>query len=239
MNKTIIILLLFTGLIFAQEHSPKTKNNLWEKAVRIAEQNRSWMPQELTVDMFTNNSKGKLEETSKSVIGFSINNGEVTPALISTKENGINTTEKNKKTFSEDLNDYMPAYFGFDPFAEEYEKIIKVKASGKTNTIDKITCSGYDFNAVKDEEKIKGIAWLHSKEGHAIMIEYFLPDTKEDRVKISNIHSKTRFTKTAQGAWYATFETTTMNLKASAIGFLNWKGTTTIETKFCNYVEVN
>ncbi|MGH1365984.1 MAG: hypothetical protein ACRBF0_20665 [Calditrichia bacterium] len=215
------------------------KDSLWQKAVDISVANVNWLPQKLEISEVTKDNFGKIEEFSDATIAFSIGNrGEVVMTLVSTRENGEDTTEKRKRTFTEDQADYLPVIYDIDPFTTEHQKTILVTPLKKTREINGKTCSGYKFSFKVENTEKAGIAWLHADKGYPAMIETTYPDTVEENIEVSDIKLETYYHVTSEGFCYPDIEITTMNLSASSMLFSTWNGNTRIEVKFNEYVHL-
>lgn len=238
LRTVIIIMAIFWNNTYSQDKFKTSQDPVWQKAVVISAASINWFPELLEINEVTKDNNGKIEEYSDAKIAIAIDaSGEVELALLSTQENGEDTTDKRKKTFTNDQYDYLPVIYDFNPFDSEHQKDLKVTRLNKTRKIKERTCQGFQYSKKINGTEKTGLAWIDVEMGYPVMVEKKIEDTEEEDVEVTNIISETYFHFSSEGYCYPEREITTMNLKASVM-FFSWKGKTRIETRFLNYTEI-
>ncbi len=241
MLRSLFLLLVFSSSsLFAQGSLEKAAEHpLWQKALNLSAASAYWLPGQLNVREVVKNKSGGIQESIEVNIHLSADqSGEVQFHLASFHKNGEDISEKQRKTFSEYRDYYLPALYDFDPLAVENQELLTLNVLAKTREIAGKECRGFTYTAEMNGEEKQGAVWLDVEKGYPRLIEISYPDSEEDDILASNIKSATHFHITPNGQFYPIKEIMTMDLKAAAL-FFKWKGSNRIETQFQEYVHLN
>jgi hypothetical protein len=201
MIKKINLLLLLLVLpaaagLFADDNI----DPLWQKAVKIAEQNNAWIPGKLHHTSRQLSGSGKIKSQESVIIDYQQNDQTVEAVFISGQRDNeplTETDERIQEILKESMLDDSSLFYNFQG------KDLKVTASDKTRIIGEHECRGFDYEFIKESDDSKdirswGTVWLENEKGIPLLNEMsFDPPRK----MIKNMSIITHY-NCAEDAWY-------------------------------------
>jgi hypothetical protein len=202
------------------------QDELWQKAVKIAEVNQ-WIPGRIVENEKIFNIKGKLEEQTETHVQLLRQNSDkVEWKLLKCIKNGKDITQKVRKEVA-GISNTKKAYEILD-LENHFEPLIQEKISAKRlqqyKTIQRKRCVGFQYTCLTDDGKVEGVAWIEEHTGvlyetHSAVSGSF----EEDGFKISKLKQIDRYRYTARGEWYLVESMAEMNIEIKNLQ-LEFKG---------------
>lgn len=210
------------------------QDDLWQKAVKIAEKNSTWIPGQIVQHQQVFNTKGKLEEDTKIDIQLEHGQeGKIAMKILKATSNGKDVTKEARKDAEEEMA-IEDVIDNDSPFSASKQDEVSVVRLDQQEIIQEKTCVAYQYTyttetSVVESEKevtIKGIAWIEESTGvpYEVHSEIISVPLKEDKMKITELKQIDRFVYTEHGEWYAVENV--INMKVEVKSFLmKFKGT--------------
>lgn len=210
------------------------QDDLWQKAVKLAEENSSWIPGQIVQHQQVFNTKGKLEEDTKIDIQLEHGQeGKIAMKILKATSNGKDVTKEARKDAEEEMA-IEDVIDNDSPFSASKQDEVSVVRLDQQEIIQGKTCVAYQYTyttktSVVESEKevtIKGIAWIDESTGvpYEMHSEFTSVPIKEDKMKITELKQIDRYVYTEHGEWYPV--ESVMNMKVEVKSFLmKFKGT--------------
>ena len=220
LSKTIGILIT---VLLTVSVNAKTKDKLWDKAVRIATKNIIYVPGVISEKEKVYNEDGTLEESS--ITKYSIiedNNKKFRIYLLSSKKDGKdNLKEKQNEIGKVNVLDNEEE----NPFLLTVQNKVNYSRTEKIKKIKNNVYIKYNYSQKTTDGLWKGFAWLNKKTGTPLKIITILQRKifKED-YQITFYKLTINFKNNKNKTWYPKSMYSNMNIKAKIMPFVTFKG---------------
>lgn len=203
-------------------------DDLWQKAVKIAEQNQAWVPGLVVTRTEELGKKDKVKHVEEMQMKLSLGEdgqlAEDVTLFKDGKEVEYVPEEEEKSDDSEEVSLEISADF-WNP---DVQKMMTVTVRDQRKDILGKTCVAHDFiQKITEKEHIKGTAWIEENTGIPVEVQF----TQNPLPKhVKQMTSTIRYQYISEGDWYPQ----EILMEASG-GFLFIKKKFRITTSFSNY----
>jgi hypothetical protein len=198
------------------------QDELWQKAIKIAEANQ-WIPGRIAENEKVFNIKGKLEEQTETKVQLlRRNSGKVEWKLLKCIKDGKDITPKARKEVDKILNiektekilDLAP------PFEPLIQDKMSVKRLQQHKTIQGKQCVAFQYTYRSEDGEVEGTAWIEEDTGVPYEIHSAVSGSfEEDGLKMSELKQIDRYKYTAQGEWYLMESAADMSIMIKSLLF--------------------
>lgn len=226
-----ILCILIIGM-FTPTASATIQDELWQKAVKIAEEN-IWIPGHVVQHEQVANTKGRIEEDTETHIQLVRGQeGKVVVKILKAVSNGKDVTEEARKEAEGEM-ELDEIIDSANPFTDVEQDNISVVRLDQDRIIQGRNCVAYQYrlntlSTVMETEKemiIEGIAWIDETTGvpYEIQSEIKSVPIKEDKLKINVLKQIDRYAYT-EGEWIPVESVVNMDIEFKSF-LMKFKGT--------------
>jgi hypothetical protein len=208
------------------------QDDLWQKAVKIAEQNQAWVPGLVVTRTEELGKEDKVKHVDDMQVKLSLGeDGQIEEDVTLFKDGKeVEYVPKKEEKSEEKSNDSEEVSFKIsaDFWNPDVQKMMTVTVRDQRKDILGKTCVAHDFiQKITEKEHIKGTAWIEENTGIPVEVQF----TQKPLPKhVKQMTSTIRYQYISESDWYPQ----EMLMEASG-GFLFIKKRFRITTNFSNY----
>ncbi len=202
------------------------ESGLWEKAVKIADANKDWVPGHVRIIDKTFDLDEKLVESSETELAIpALPICEPAIIVLKAETNGKNVKAKVQKDLNDEL--VLENEEEENPFLPEIQKHVTVTPLNQNKSIRGRNCTSFEYVLVNsNKQQFKGVAWLETEGGAPREVSYYAASTpiKTDDFTITRASVVQGYDHTSNNAWHMTEKTSKLSIEAKPFPLVRFKG---------------